>query len=62
MDGIVGAAYMPSDGQADPSGLAMALAKGAMNRGATVEQKARVTGFEIKGNRVVVERSETGEA
>ena len=27
MEGIIGAAYMPSDGQADPSGLTMALAK-----------------------------------
>jgi sarcosine dehydrogenase len=52
MDGIIGAAFMPSDGQADPSGLTMALAKGAMNRGATVEQKTRVAGFEIRDNRI----------
>lgn len=51
MEGIIGAAYMPSDGQADPSGLTMALAKGAMNRGAAVEQKTLVTGFEIRNNR-----------
>ena len=50
-EGIIGAAYMPSDGQADPSGLTMALAKGAMNRGAAVEQKTLVTGFEIRNNR-----------
>ena len=52
IDGIVGAAFMPSDGQADPSGLTMALAKGAMNRGATVEQKTLVTGFQIRDNRI----------
>jgi sarcosine dehydrogenase len=52
MEGIIGAAFMPSDGQADPSGLTMALAKGAMNRGATLEQKILVTGFEIRDNRV----------
>jgi 4-methylaminobutanoate oxidase (formaldehyde-forming) len=52
MDGIIGAAFMPSDGQADPSGLTMALAKGAMNRGATVEQKTLVTGFQIRDNRI----------
>ena len=52
MEGIIGAAYMPSDGQADPSGLTMAMAKGAMNRGATMEQKTLVTGFEIRNNRV----------
>ncbi len=51
-EGIIGAAYMPSDGQADPSGLTMALAKGAMNRGAAVEQKTLVTEFEIRNNRV----------
>ena len=50
-EGIIGAAYMPSDGQADPSGLTMALAKGAMNRGAALEQKTLVTGFEIRNNR-----------
>jgi 4-methylaminobutanoate oxidase (formaldehyde-forming) len=52
LEGIIGAAFMPSDGQADPSGLTMALAKGAMNRGATVEQKTLVTGFEITHNRI----------
>jgi len=52
MEGIIGAAFMPSDGQADPSGLTMAMAKGAMNRGATMEQKILVTGFEICDNRV----------
>ena len=52
MDGIIGAAFMPSDGQADPSGLTMALAKGAMNRGAAVEQKTLVTGFQITDNRI----------
>ncbi len=51
MEGIVGAAFMPSDGQADPSGLTMALAKGAVNRGAAVEQKTLVTGFEIRNRR-----------
>ncbi|MBU1184542.1 MAG: FAD-dependent oxidoreductase, partial [Proteobacteria bacterium] len=52
MDGIIGAAFMPSDGQADPSGLTMALAKGATNRGAAVEQKTLVTGFQITDNRI----------
>ena len=60
MDGIIGAAFMPSDGQADPSGLTMALAKGALNRGATVEQKTRVTGFEIRDHRVGAVRTDRG--
>ncbi|MBN2438627.1 MAG: GcvT family protein [Deltaproteobacteria bacterium] len=60
MDGIIGAAFMPSDGQADPSGLTMALAKGAMNRGATVEQKTLVTGFQIKDNRIQAVATDRG--
>jgi 4-methylaminobutanoate oxidase (formaldehyde-forming) len=60
MEGIIGAAFMPSDGQADPSGLTMALAKGAMNRGAVAEQKTLVTGFEIKGNRVTAVETDRG--
>lgn len=51
-EGIIGAAFMPSDGQADPSGLTMAMAKGAMNRGAEMTQKTLVTGFEIRNNRI----------
>lgn len=52
LEGIIGAAFMPSDGQADPSGLTMAMAKGAVNRGAEVIQKTLVTGFRIKENRI----------
>lgn len=52
MEGIIGAAFMPSDGQADPSGLTMAMAKGAMNRGAEIVQHTLVTGFQIRGNRI----------
>ena len=52
MEGVIGAAFMPSDGQADPSGLTMAMAKGATNRGAEVRQKTLVTGFRIKENRI----------
>ena len=52
LEGIIGAAFMPSDGQADPSGLTMAMAKGAVNRGAEVVQKTLVTGFRIKENRI----------
>ena len=32
--GIVGAAFLPTDGQIDPSGVTYALAKGARDRGA----------------------------
>jgi len=60
MEGIVGAAFMPSDGQADPSGLTMALAKGAMNRGAKIQLKTRVTGFQMAKNRVTAVVTDQG--
>ena len=51
-DGVVGAAYIPSDGYIDPSSLTQSLARGARNGGVTIHEGVRVTGFEIDGNRV----------
>jgi len=50
--GVVGAAYVPSDGYIDPSGVTQALARGARAGGATIAEGARVTGFEIDGRRI----------
>ena len=41
---IVGAVWMPQDGQADPSNIALALAKGARMRGAKIFENVAVTG------------------
>ncbi|MEW6671421.1 MAG: FAD-dependent oxidoreductase [Thermodesulfobacteriota bacterium] len=60
LDGIIGAAFMPSDGQADPSGLTMALAKGATSRGARIYQHTRVTGFQLAGNRITAVVTDNG--
>ena len=43
-DGVLGAAYLPSDGYIDPSQLTFALAEGARRRGAEVCTTTRVTG------------------
>src|SRR6187397_1799118 len=43
-DGVLGAAYLPSDGYIDPSQLTFALAEGARRRGAEVNTHTRVTG------------------
>ena len=40
LEGIIGAAYMPTDGQADPAGITQAMAKGARHRGATTSEHA----------------------
>ncbi len=51
--GMVGAAFLPTDGQIDPSGVTYALAQGARSRGATIYTETRVTG--IKLNRGAVD-------
>jgi 4-methylaminobutanoate oxidase (formaldehyde-forming) len=50
---LVGATFMPSDGQASPSDIAQALAKGARAHGAKIHEGVTVTGFEVKDGRVV---------
>lgn len=47
--GVMGAAYLPTDGFVEPSQLTMALAQGARRRGAEINTRTRVTGIEISG-------------
>ena len=49
---VVGAAFLPTDGQVNPSDLAQALAKGARMHGVKIIEECPVTGFELKGGRV----------
>ncbi|MCH7555635.1 MAG: FAD-dependent oxidoreductase, partial [Proteobacteria bacterium] len=51
-EGVVGAAYIPSDGYIDPSSLTQSLARGARAGGVAIHEGVRVTGFVIDGNRV----------
>lgn len=62
-DGITGAVYLDKDGQGDPTGIALALAKGARQRGAHIHEGVCVTGLSREGRRVtgVDWTSETGE-
>lgn len=50
--GVVGAAYLPTDGRIDPNGLAQALAAGARGRGAQFAPETRVTGITVHDGRV----------
>ncbi len=52
VDDVVGAAFLPTDGQANPSDIAQALAKGARARGVTIAEDVAVTGIEVEGGRV----------
>src|SRR5690606_9768759 len=50
---LVGASWLPTDGQASPSDITQPLAKGARMHGAKIFKGARVTGFEMKDGRIV---------
>ena len=52
IDGITGAVYLDKDGQGDPANIALALAKGARQKGAQVLERTRVTGISRKGRKV----------
>jgi glycine cleavage system T protein len=46
--GVLGAAFIPTDGYLDPSGLALALAEGARRRGVQILTGTRVTGIQVE--------------
>tara|TARA_R110002033_G_scaffold45400_3_gene88719 strand:- start:916 stop:3363 length:2448 start_codon:yes stop_codon:yes gene_type:complete len=52
IDGVTGGVYLPLDGQGDPSNIALALAKGARQRGAHIHERAAVTNVTRTGRRV----------
>lgn len=52
LDGVLGAAYTPNDGVIDPTGLTMALAKGAKNRGVKFFDETDVTAINLKDGRI----------
>lgn len=57
---LVGASWLPSDGQASPSDITQSLAKGARNHGAEIYEKVRVTGFRMNGNRIAAVETAQG--
>ncbi|MBM3144154.1 MAG: FAD-dependent oxidoreductase [Chloroflexi bacterium] len=52
LDGVLGAAFTPNDGVIDPTGLTMALAKGAKNRGVKFFDDTDVTAINLKDGRI----------
>ncbi|NKX41678.1 FAD-dependent oxidoreductase, partial [Rhodobacteraceae bacterium R_SAG2] len=50
--GVTGGVWLPKDGQGDPANIALALAKGARQRGALVKERVKVTGISKNGRRV----------
>jgi glycine cleavage system aminomethyltransferase T/glycine/D-amino acid oxidase-like deaminating enzyme len=52
IEGITGAVYLDKDGQGDPANIALAMAKGARQRGAQVIERTEVTGVTRAGRRI----------
>jgi glycine cleavage system T protein len=60
-DGVLGAAFLPTDGYIDPSQLTVALAEGARRRGAEIEQRTRVTAIRTRRGRVEAVETDRGD-
>ncbi|MBA3262048.1 MAG: GcvT family protein [Thermoleophilaceae bacterium] len=60
-EGVLGAAWLPTDGYLDPSQLTFALAEGAREGGARIFTSTRVTGIDSEGGRVCRVRTERGD-
>jgi sarcosine dehydrogenase len=57
---LVGASFLPTDGQASPSDITQSLAKGARMHGAKLFESVRVTGFEMDGDRITAVLTDLG--
>jgi 4-methylaminobutanoate oxidase (formaldehyde-forming) len=49
---LIGASWLPTDGQASPSDITQSLAKGARMHGAKIVEGVTVTGFRMDGRRI----------
>jgi len=61
IDGVKGGVFLPKDGQADPSNIALALAKGARMNGAKVLENVKVTAIHQKDGRVTGVATDQGD-
>jgi 4-methylaminobutanoate oxidase (formaldehyde-forming) len=59
-DDLVGATFMPSDGQASPSDITQALARGARMNGAKLFEGVACEGFDLIDGRVAAVRTPSG--
>ncbi|XDA98960.1 FAD-dependent oxidoreductase [Sulfitobacter sp. LCG007] len=57
---LIGASWLPTDGQANPADITQSLAKGARMHGATLREGVRVIGFDRDGGRITGVRTTEG--
>jgi sarcosine dehydrogenase len=60
-DDLIGASWLPTDGQASPSDITQSLAKGARMHGARIVEGVKVTGFRMEGRRITHVQTDKGE-
>jgi len=60
VDDLVGASFLPSDGQANPADITRSLAKGATMAGAKLVEEVEVTGFKRDGQRITAVETRQG--
>jgi len=60
IDDVIGAAFMPTDGQANPSDITQALAKGARMAGASIFEDTKVIDLEIDKGKIKAVITEHG--
>ncbi len=58
---LVGASWLPTDGQASPSDITQSLSKGARMHGAKIFEDVTVTGFLMEGDRIVAVQTDKGD-
>lgn len=61
IDGVVGGLHIPLDGQGDPANIAMALARGARQKGAKIFENTKVEAIHTKDGRVTGARTDKGD-
>ncbi|GAB7543812.1 GcvT family protein [Cupriavidus sp. 8B] len=60
LDGAVGGVFLPKDGQANPTDITQAFAKGARMRGATIVENLKVEKLLVENGRAVGVQTEQG--
>lgn len=61
LDGVLGAAYLDSDGHLDPSQLCYSLAAAARALGVRIHQHTRVVGLDVRDGRIAAVRTDRGD-
>ncbi|MFC6445750.1 GcvT family protein [Shinella zoogloeoides] len=61
VDDLVGASWLPTDGQASPSDITQSLARGARMHGAKIVENVRVIGFDMENGRIRRVRTTMGD-